>query len=134
MQKSEIRCRATKKYGISYFPAKRRKNIGSCSLMERLVVSTHAHAGSSPARSTNMDDNRTPLHMGDWTLYRDTGSLFHKKCKRFHNTMYSTHLCEYGNTTSISYMIVTTVNICRDGLRANTWSGCRLPNIFTEAI
>ena len=76
-----------------------------------------------------MSDTSTPLHMGDWILYKDTGSLFHKKCKRFHNTRFPNHLCEYGQSTNLSYMIVTTVNICRDALRQGTWAGCNLPNI-----
>lgn len=75
-------------------------------------------------------ETREPLHMGDWILYKDTGSLFHKKCKRFHNTRYGNHMCPgYGNNIILSYMIVTMVNICRDGLRKGTWEGCDLPNI-----
>lgn len=73
--------------------------------------------------------------MGDWILYRDTGSLFHKKCKKFHNTRYKSHACTmYDHRVELSIMIVTTVNICRDALRANTWAGCNLPNLDIEDI
>ena len=75
-------------------------------------------------------ETRVPLHMGDWILYKDTGSLFHKKCKKFHNLRIPVHTCQtYDNKVLISFMIVTTVNICRDALRQGTWAGCDLPNI-----
>ena len=78
-------------------------------------------------------ETRVPLHMGDWILYKDTGSLFHKKCKKFHNTMWNNHRCgAYNSVTILSPMIITMVNICRETLRLQTWTGCQLPYIAEE--
>ena len=77
--------------------------------------------------------NPVPLHMGDWILYRDTGSLFHKKCKRFHNTPSRTHICRlYDNRICISGIMVTTVNVCREVLRNDLNANCTLPFLSME--